>query len=78
MTRSTPYALLDLVEAKTPAVQHDFVAKAKQLAEDAGVTADLHVFEGLSHAGYMAVPESHESISTYQEISLFLKTHLSE
>ena len=45
---------------------------------DAGVTADLHVFEGLSHAGYMAVPESHESISTYQEISLFLKTHLSE
>ena len=36
MTRSTPYALLDLVEAKTPAVQHDFVAKAKQLAEDVG------------------------------------------
>lgn len=36
MTRSTPYALLDLVEAKTPAVQRDFVAKATQLAKDVG------------------------------------------
>ena len=36
MTRSTPYALLDLVEAKTPAVQRDFVTKATQLAKDVG------------------------------------------
>jgi len=36
MTSSTPYALLDLVEAKTPAVQRDFVTKATQLAKDVG------------------------------------------
>ena len=36
MTRPTPYALLDLVEAKTPAVQRDFVTKATQLAKDVG------------------------------------------
>jgi acetyl esterase/lipase len=42
---------------------------------DAGVTADLHVFEGLSHGGYL-VPGIPESISTFQEVSMFLKTHL--
>ena len=31
-----PYALLDLVEAKIPAVQRDFVTKATQLANDVG------------------------------------------
>ena len=31
-----PYALLDLVEAKTPALQRDFVRKAKQSADDVG------------------------------------------
>ena len=32
MMRSKPYALLDLVEAKTPALQREFVRKATQLA----------------------------------------------
>ena len=36
MTRPKPYALLDLVEAKTPALQRDFVRKASQLANDVG------------------------------------------
>ena len=42
---------------------------------DVGVAADLHVFEGLSHAGYLAAG-SPESISTFQEVSMFFKTHL--
>ena len=36
MMRSKPYALLDLVEAKTPALQLDFIRKATQLANDVG------------------------------------------
>jgi len=36
LTSSTPYALLDLVEAKILSVQRDFVAKATQLAKDVG------------------------------------------
>ena len=36
MLRPKPYALLDLVEAKMPAVQRDFVTKATQLANDVG------------------------------------------
>ena len=36
MIRPKPYALLDLVEAKMPAVQRDFVTKATQLANDVG------------------------------------------
>jgi monoterpene epsilon-lactone hydrolase len=43
---------------------------------DAGVVADLHVFEGLSHAGYLMAPDSPESVSTFAELSAFLKTHL--
>ena len=34
--RSKPYALLDLVEAKTPALQREFVRKATQLANAVG------------------------------------------
>lgn len=42
---------------------------------DAGVVADLHVFEGLSHGGYL-VAGAPESISTFQEVSVFFKTYL--
>lgn len=42
----------------------------------AGVIADLHVYEGLSHAGYLLTPDSPESENAFYELSLFLKTHL--
>ncbi|MCH7816143.1 MAG: alpha/beta hydrolase fold domain-containing protein [Proteobacteria bacterium] len=42
----------------------------------AGVIADLHVYEGLSHAGYMFDFSSPESQDMYSELSRFLKTHL--
>jgi len=50
--------------------------RAHRKLRDAGVTTDLHVFEGLSHAGYLVAAGSPESISTFQEVSGFFKTHL--
>ena len=43
---------------------------------DAGVEADLHVYEGMSHAEYGFVRGSSESQSVYAELSAFLSKHL--
>ncbi|MEH6558010.1 MAG: alpha/beta hydrolase [Oceanicoccus sp.] len=42
----------------------------------AGITADLNVYEGMSHAGYAFNPGSPESKQTYSEMKIFLSTHL--
>jgi acetyl esterase/lipase len=42
----------------------------------AGVTADLNVYEGLSHVEYFVVPEAPESIEVYSELKKFLGQHL--
>ena len=42
----------------------------------AGVTADLNVYEGLSHAEYAMVIGSPEWQQVYAELKLFLLTHL--
>jgi monoterpene epsilon-lactone hydrolase len=42
----------------------------------AGTTADLHVYEGMSHAGYAFELASPESKDMYAELSRFLKQHL--
>ena len=51
-------------------------ARTHQKIRASGGTADLLVFEGLSHAGYLFDLASPESRQTYQEISDFLKAHL--
>ncbi|MFL2873595.1 MAG: alpha/beta hydrolase fold domain-containing protein [Pseudohongiellaceae bacterium] len=43
---------------------------------NAGVVADLHVFEGMSHAEYLIVLGSAESTETFAEVSRFFKMHL--
>lgn len=43
---------------------------------DAGVPADLHVYEGISHATYMKNPELPESINMYDEIQRFISEHV--
>lgn len=43
---------------------------------EAGVVADLHVFEALSHAGYVFDLTSPESRQTYAEVAAFLELHL--
>jgi len=42
----------------------------------AGVEANLHVFEAMSHADYATLPDSPESREAYREIALFLDKHL--
>ena len=42
----------------------------------AGVEADLNVYEGMSHAGYMIVANSPESEQVYAELGDFLLEHL--
>ena len=42
----------------------------------AGVVADLNVYEGVSHADYLLVPESPESQQVFAELDAFLRAHL--
>ena len=42
----------------------------------AGVIADLNVYEGMSHTGYMVELRSPESQQVYSELGAFLMTHL--
>jgi acetyl esterase/lipase len=44
----------------------------------AGVVSDLHVFEGMSHAQYLFVPDAPESKEHFAEISAFFDRHLSK
>lgn len=64
-----------LVSGTRDLLLSDTVRSHRKL-RDAGVIADLHVFEGLSHAGYLFDPTAPESTSTFAEISEFFKTHL--
>jgi len=43
---------------------------------EAGVVADLNVYEGLSHVEYFVVPDAPESIEVYSELKKFLKLYL--
>ena len=43
---------------------------------NAGIIADLNVYEGMSHGGYLIVPNSPESMQVYAELRDFLKQHL--
>jgi epsilon-lactone hydrolase len=42
------------------------------------VDADLHVYEGMSHAGYLVVANSPESIDMFNELRRFVDEHLAE
>ena len=42
----------------------------------AGVVADLNVYEGVSHADYLALPESPEFEQVFGELGAFLRRHL--
>ncbi len=44
---------------------------------EAGVPAELNVYEGLSHGDYIGVPDSPESRAVYRELGAFLSRHLS-
>lgn len=51
-------------------------ARVHRKLRQAGVIAELNVYEGLSHAEYAMVPDSPEFQQSYGELSHFLQTHL--
>jgi monoterpene epsilon-lactone hydrolase len=52
------------------------VSRTHRKMRAAGVTADLHVYEGMSHAGYMIFTETPESKDMYRELKEFVAKHL--
>ena len=53
------------------------VVRTHRKLRAAGVDADLHVYEGMSHADYIAVLHSPESKDLYRELAAFVDQHLS-
>jgi acetyl esterase/lipase len=52
------------------------VTRTHRKLRAAGVDADLHVYEGMSHAGYIFVMDSPESLDMYAELSKFVDKHV--
>jgi acetyl esterase/lipase len=52
------------------------VARTHRKLRESGVVAELHVYEGLSHAGYLVSPDTPESLSMYREINAFINRFL--
>ncbi len=50
--------------------------RAHRKLREAGIEADLHVFEGMSHADYLIAAGAPESQAMLGELSSFLKAHL--
>jgi len=44
--------------------------------KEAGIEADLNVYEGLSHVEYFIVPDAPESLEVYKELKIFLEKYL--
>lgn len=53
------------------------VVRTHRKLRAAGVDADLHVYEAISHAGYFIWAETPESRDMYNELAAFLDRHLS-
>ena len=51
-------------------------ARTHRKLRRAGVVADLHVYEGFSHAEYLMVPTSPEAREVFVEMGAFLEDHL--
>ena len=51
-------------------------ARVHRKLRNAGVAADLNVYEGLSHAEYAFVADSPEHEATYRELAEFLRRHI--
>jgi monoterpene epsilon-lactone hydrolase len=52
------------------------VSRTHRKLRAAGITADLHVYEGMSHAGYAIVSDAPESLDMYRELAAFADRHL--
>ena len=54
------------------------VVRTHRRLRAAGVIADLHVYEGMSHADYAIVATSPESLDMYRELGDFVSRHLAQ
>lgn len=54
------------------------VARIHRKLRASNVLADLHVFEGMSHADYLVVANSPESLEMYRQLGVFVDTHVAE
>ena len=52
------------------------VVRTHRKLREAGVVADLNVYEGMSHAGYLMVQDAPESQQVFAELGAFLRQHL--
>ena len=52
------------------------VVRTHRKLREAGVVADLNVYEGVSHADYLVMPTSPESQQVFAELGVFLRQHL--
>ena len=52
--------------------------RTQRKLREAGVEAQLQVFEGMSHAYYTIDPFTPESREAFDEIGLFLSAHLAK
>ena len=52
------------------------VARTHRKLRAAGVTAELNVYEGMSHAGYLFLQDAPESRQVFAELDIFLRQHL--
>jgi acetyl esterase/lipase len=51
-------------------------ARTHRKLRGAGIIAELHVYEGLSHAGYLVSPNTPESLNMYGELGAFIDRFL--
>jgi acetyl esterase/lipase len=54
------------------------VVRTHRKLRAAGVAAELHVYEGMSHADYAIVANSPESLDMYRELGNFVSRHLAQ
>ena len=54
------------------------VARTHRKLRESDVVAELHVYEGLSHAGYLVSPDTPESLNIYNEIDAFIDRFLDQ
>jgi acetyl esterase/lipase len=54
------------------------VARTHRKLRESDVVAELHVYEGLSHAGYLVSPDTPESLNMYSEIDAFIDRFLDQ
>ena len=52
------------------------VVRVHRKMRAAGVVADLHVYEAMSHAGYIVSPQTPESKDMYREVGAFFRRYL--